>query len=39
VRALASEANGPILGRTGEVAACLSAGEKERGRKGQQDDG
>jgi hypothetical protein len=34
VRALASEADGPILGRTEEVAACLSADEKERGRKG-----
>jgi hypothetical protein len=29
-RALASEADGLILGRMGEVAACLSAGEKER---------
>jgi hypothetical protein len=33
-RALASEADGPILGRTGEVATCLSACEKERGERG-----
>jgi hypothetical protein len=33
-RALASEADGPILGRTGEVAACSNAGEKERGKRG-----
>jgi hypothetical protein len=38
-RALASEANGPILGRMGEVAACLSVGEKERGGKGDRDGG
>jgi hypothetical protein len=30
-RALASEADGSILGRTGEVAACLSAIKKEQG--------
>jgi hypothetical protein len=28
--ALASEADGPIPGRTGEVAACVSVDEKER---------
>jgi hypothetical protein len=33
-RALASEANGLIPGRTGEVAVCLSASEKERGERG-----
>jgi hypothetical protein len=38
-RALASEADGPILGKTGEVAACLSAGEKEQGKKGERDGG
>jgi hypothetical protein len=31
---MASEADGSILGRTGEVAACLSAGKKERGERG-----
>jgi hypothetical protein len=30
--ALASEADGQISGRMGEVVACLSAGEKERSR-------
>jgi hypothetical protein len=30
--ALASEADGQISGRMGEVAACLSVGEKERSR-------
>jgi hypothetical protein len=34
VTALASEAGGPILGRTGEAVTCLSAGEKERGERG-----
>jgi hypothetical protein len=34
VTALASEAGGPILGRMGEAVTCLSAGEKERGKKG-----
>jgi hypothetical protein len=38
-RALPSEADRSILGRTREVAACLSAGEKERGGKGERDDG
>jgi hypothetical protein len=38
-RALASEANGPILGRTGEVAVCFCAGEKEQGGKGEWDGG
>jgi hypothetical protein len=38
-RALASEADGPIPGRMGEVAACLSVGEKEQGGKGERDDG
>jgi hypothetical protein len=33
-RALASEADGLILGRTLEVAACLSTGVKERGARG-----
>jgi hypothetical protein len=28
-RALTSDADGPILGRTGEVVACLSMGDKE----------
>jgi hypothetical protein len=37
--ALVSEVGGPILGRTGEAAACLCAGEKERGGKGKQDGG
>jgi hypothetical protein len=36
-RALVSKADGQILGRTGEVAACLSAGEKEKGGKGERD--
>jgi hypothetical protein len=31
---LASEAGGPSQGRTGEAAAWLSAGVKERGEKG-----
>jgi hypothetical protein len=31
---LASEAGGPSQGRTGEAAACLSVGVKERGEKG-----
>jgi hypothetical protein len=32
---LASEAGGLSLGRTGEAAACLSSGERERTRKGE----
>jgi hypothetical protein len=31
---LVSEAGGPILGRMGEAAACMSTGEKEWGGKG-----
>jgi hypothetical protein len=34
VRALASEADGLILGRMGEVATCMSTDEKEWGKRG-----